>query len=143
MILLVSPVASENCLETFGDYTTITCAYSILKLSHGFVTGYIHPWPLWEETTMPWEELQKLLSDPNANQFVKITKNNIYQKNGTIFFENPENNVVKLSFYNLSGMLVHEANTTSTDYRPMLVGNVFICRIYINNELQTIKYIAP
>jgi hypothetical protein len=62
LIMLVGPVAIKNCFETFGDYTTIPCAYSILKFSNGFVSGYIHPWELsWEEITMSWEELQELL----------------------------------------------------------------------------------
>jgi hypothetical protein len=53
LIILVSPVTTENCFETFGDYTTITCAYSILRLSNGFVSGYIDPWKLsWEKITM-------------------------------------------------------------------------------------------
>jgi hypothetical protein len=107
------------------------------------VTGYIHPWgDLWGETTILWEELQKLLSNSTAIQSVKI-KNNVYQHDGTIFFENAKNKVIKLSFYDLSGKFVHEATTTSNSYRPILAGNIFVCKININNELQTIKYIVP
>ena len=142
LLILVSPVVFENCLETFGDYATITCAYSVLKLLNGFVTGYIHPWgDLWGETTMPWEELQELLLNSTEIQSVKI-KNNIYQQNGTIFFENLENKVVKLSFYDLSGKLIHEAITTSNSYHPVLTGNIFVCKININDKLHTIKYIV-
>ena len=71
------------------------------------------------------------------------TKNNIYQWNGTIFFDNPENKDVKLSFYDLSGKLVHQAITTSNSYRPILAGNIFVCKININDEIHTIKYIVP
>jgi hypothetical protein len=143
LIMLVSPVVFENCFETFGDYETITCAYSVLKLSNGFVTGYIHPWgPLWGETTMSWEELQELLKNITAIQPIHI-KNNIYQQNGTIFFENSGNKVIKLSFYDLSGKLTHEAMTTSNNYRPALAGNIFLCKINMGDEVQTVKYIAP
>jgi len=142
LIMLVYPVVYENCLETFGDYTTITCAFSVLKLSNDSVTGHIYPWgDLWGETTMPWKELQKLLLESTATQPIK-TRNSIYQWNGTIFFENPENKAIKLSFYDLFGRLVHEAVTTSNSYRPILTGNIFVCRINMNNELQTIKYIV-
>ena len=143
LIMLINPVCFENCLEIFGDYTTISCAFSVLKLSNGFVTGYIHPWEiLWEQTTISLEELQKLLSDLNTIQSVKM-ENNIYQLNGTFFFENPENKVIVLSFYDLTGRLVHKATTTSNSYRPVLTGNIFVCKIKVNNKSQTIKYIAP
>ena len=143
LIMLLQPVVFENCLETLGEYTTITCAYSVLKLSSGFVTGYIYPWgELWGETTISWEELQELLSNSTAIQSVKI-QNNIYQQNGTVFFENSESKAVKLSFYDLCGKLVHEATTTFNSYNPVLTGNIFVCKIIINDKLHTIKYIVP
>jgi|GEM_PF-2592967 len=143
LVMLISPVVFENCLETFGDYTTITCAYSVLKLSNGFVTGHIYPWgELWGEKTMSWEELQELLSNSTAIQSIEI-QNNIYQQNGTIFFGNSENKITNLLFYDLSGQLVHEATTTSNSYRPILKGNIFVCKIKIKDKLYTIKYIVP
>jgi len=177
LIMLVFSVGyeQEQCLETFGDYVTVTCAHSVLKFSNGFVTGHITPFDVnyglgitWEEwynmtdderyafmyslsdeewamflleTTMPWEELQELLFSLTAIRDVKIN-NTIYQSNGTVFFENPENKAVKLSFYDLSGRLVHETATTSNTYRPVLKKNIYVCRININGEQQTIKYIA-
>ena len=174
LIMLVKSVTFE-CLEAISDYTTITCGYSVLKLSNGFVTGEILPleerdadwwnWWNWYESmpkeekilyfqslpeeerfmlgmhTMPWRELQTLLNT-TAIQSVQV-KNNIYQQNGTIFFENQENKSVKLLFYDLSGRLLHEAITTSNSYRPVLTGNIFVCKININNDSQTIKYIVP
>jgi len=76
LIMLINPVAYEDCLETFGGYTTIGCAYSVLKLSNGFVTGRIFPpleeWQYPEEITISWEELQKKLALLNANQKLKV-----------------------------------------------------------------------
>ena len=140
LIMLVNPVIFENCIETFGDYTTIDCAFSVLKFSNGYVTGHINA----GIETMLWEELQKLLLNPTAIQSAKI-ENNIYQWNGTIFFENSENKVITLSFYDFSGRLIHEATTTSNYYRPVLpkTRNIFLCKININNKQQTIKYIVP
>jgi len=79
-----------------------------------------------------------LTSIPSVN-----VKNNIYQWDGTIFFENQQNKVVELSFYDLSGKLLHEAKTTSNSYRPVLAGNIFVCKININEEIYIIKYIVP
>ena len=147
LIMLVGkPYVHEECIETSGDYATFECGYSILKLSNGLVTGRIFPplneWQYPPEITMSWEELQAYLNNITAIQPIYI-KNNIYQQNGTIFFENSGNKVVKLSFYDLSGKLVHEAITTSNSYRPALAGNIFVCKINMNDEVVTIKYIAP
>ena len=127
-----------SCLEKPGDYKTLSCSSSVLKESNGILTGYIHSGPSWEETSMTWEELQDLLT--TSNQYVNQKRYNIYQRNGYIFFENSGNEVVKLSFYDLSGKLVHEATTTSDNYRPNLTGAFIICRIKIKNELFIIKY---
>ena len=131
----------DGGIENPEDYVTPSCALTVLKLSNGYVTGYISPW----EDAVLWEELQKELQtlyDPAAIQSVKI-KNNIYQWNGTIFFENTENKAIELLFYDLLGKLVYQTITTSNSYRPVLTGNVFVCKININNKLQTIKYIVP
>ena len=148
LIMLVgSPNVIEGGIEATGDYATLGCAVSVLKLSNGYVTGRIDGTTIViDERSMEWEELQAdlqaLCDNPTAIRTVKI-KNNIYQQNGTIFFENLENKAVKLSFYNLSGKLVHEAITTSDNYRPVLAGNIFVCKININDDLQTIKYVVP
>jgi len=127
----------DNDNEKPSDYATISCHPSILKLSNGYVTGGIYS----GIETMSWEDLQILLT--TSIQTTRIKNNIVYQYNGTIFFENSENKAIKLSFYDLSGKLVHEAITTSNSYRPVLTGNVFVCKININNKLQTIKYIVP
>lgn len=140
LIMLVRSVDIEDCIENIGDYTTIACAKSVLLLSDGLVTGYIHAWG--EYMTMSWENLQEeLLSALTSNQFLE-TKDAIYQRNGVVFFDNSESVVAKLSFYDLSGRLVHEAQTTSNNYRPVLTGNILICRININNKTHIIKYIV-
>jgi len=71
-----------------------------------------------------------------------VRKNIIYQNNGTIFFDNPDNKNVKFSFYDLSGKLVHEGITTANQYNPYLtgLGVVLLCKININNRQETIKY---
>ena len=146
LIMLVrrSSVFDVDCwIETSGDYATLECAKSVLKLSNGYVIGCIDDWT--ESNSMDWEELQadlQKLCTETAISSVKI-KNNIYQQNGTIFFENPENKAIKLSFYDLSGKLIHETITTSNSYRPALAGNMFVCKININNELQIFKYVVP
>ena len=145
IMLVKKPYVHEGCFEDLDDYATFPCAFSVLELSNGFVTGYIYP-PLdpellWEENIILWEELQEELLNLTAIQSVKI-KNNIYQWDGTIFFENQENKDVKLSFYDLSGRLVYEIMTTSNSYRPSLTGNIYVCKINIDNELLIIKYIA-
>jgi len=146
MIVNKISVSYDGFIETTDDYAIIGCACSVLKLSNGFVTGLIFPplewWQDPEEITMPWEELKALLLNPDAIQSAKIN-NNICQWNGTIFFENQEYKTVKLSFYDLSGRLVHEVITTSNSYHPVLTRNVFVCKININDELRTIKYVAP
>ena len=72
-------------------------------------------------------------------------KNAVYQTNGTIFFDNPENRTVKLSFYDLSGKLCHSGVTTANSYRPNLpqTGSAILCEVTINGVQQTIKYITP
>ena len=135
----------DEDIETSSDYATFECAFSVLKLSNVFVTVCAYPRllpDLCEEITVSWEELYEELLNHTAIQTVK-TNNNIYQWNGTIFFENPENKVIKISFYDLSGRLVHEAITASNSYRPVLTGSVFVCKINVNDELRTIKYIVP
>ena len=143
LILLVGKAHKRfvEDIETSCHYTTMIAGNSVLKLLNGYVTGHINYW-IGEETVL-WEELLALLTT-NIIQST-YTKNNIYQQNGTIFFENPEKQIVKLSFYDLSGKLVHEAITTSNSYRPVLTGNMFVCKININinDELYTIKYIVP
>ena len=145
IMLVEKSYGIDVCIETSSDYATFTCGYSILKLSNGFVTGRIFPpleeWGYPEEITMPWKELQVSLNS-TAIQSVRI-KNNVYQQNGTVFFENRENKVVELSFYDLTGKLIHEAITTSNSYRLVLAGNIFVCKINMNNDIQTIKYIVP
>ena len=148
IMLLGAPVVFEfeegSGIEAHGDYATIECAYSVLKLSNGLVTGRIFPAEVWEvypqEITMSWEELQTSLNT-TAIQSVKV-KNNIYQQNGTIFFENSGNKVIKLSFYDLSGKLMHEEMTTSNSCRPALAGNIFVCKINMDDEVLIIKYMA-
>ncbi len=143
LIMLIVPVFFENCLEVFGDYTTIACASSVLKLSNGFVTGRIFfPWGnFWNEATISWEEFQELLNSTSIQSL--NTSNNIYQRDGTIFFENGGNETIKLTFYDLSGKIIYKTTTTSNSYRPALTGNIFICKIEINDKSYTIKYIVP
>ena len=144
IMLLGRPIVFEEGIETSGDYATMECTFSVLKLSNGFVTGCISPpFTTYQcmDVTMPWEELQMLLTT-NVIQSTYV-KNNVYQQNGTIFFENPEGKTVKLLFYDLSGKLVHEITTTSNSYRPALAGSIFVCKIKMNDEVVTIKYVAP
>ena len=47
--------------EKWGDYATIMWAFSVLKLSNNFVSGYITSCYKGEET-MSLEEFQKLLN---------------------------------------------------------------------------------
>jgi len=72
-------------------------------------------------------------------------KNTVYQLNGTVFFDNPENKTVKLSFYDLSGKLLHSAVTTANSYQPNLpqIDTAVLCEVTINGVQQTIKYIVP
>jgi len=74
-----------------------------------------------------------------------IKNNTLYQSNGNIFFANPENKNVKISFYDLSGKLIRKGITTSNYYNPGFTetGAVFLCIININNKQETIKYIVP
>ncbi len=54
----------ETFYEKASDYATIICANSVLKLSNGYVTGYILPYIEGEDyttDTVNWEELQKTL----------------------------------------------------------------------------------
>ena len=84
IMIVVKSYRYESCpIEDSNDYATIACAYSVLKLSNGFVTGHISA----GIETMLWEELQELLLNPTAIRSIEI-QNNIYQQNGTIFFEN-------------------------------------------------------
>ncbi len=138
-LIMLAAKAADKCIETSNEYQTIACARSILQFSNGFVTGCIMGDR--EISTISLEELYSLLNHTGIQAVV--AKNNIYQWNGTIFFENPEDKVIKLSFYDLSGKLVHDAVTTSYNYRPVLTSGIFICRINIAGKLQTIKYIAP
>jgi len=171
IMLLHSPRTRPHpdCIETYyGGYGTLGCANAVLLYSTGYVTGHISAWEdrnrWWEGMsqeefdalveglteheirllimeTMLWKNLKEQLFNPTSIPVVR-TRNNIHQWDGTIFFENPGNNPVKLSFYDLSGRLVYEALTTSDSYSPGLSGNIFMCKIKINNEVQTIKYIA-
>jgi len=56
---------NQNFPEKNGDYTTIDCSYSVLRLTNdGNVTGYISPFKEgigMIEETMSWDELQELL----------------------------------------------------------------------------------
>ena len=72
-------------------------------------------------------------------------KNAVYQMNGTIFFENPENKTARLSFFDLSGKLLHSGATTSGSYQPHLTqtGSPILCEVTIDGVQQTIKYITP
>ena len=72
-------------------------------------------------------------------------ENTVYQTNGTIFFENPENRTVSLSFYDLSGKLLHSGVTASDNYQPHLAqtGSAVLCEVTIDGVQQTIKYIVP
>ena len=65
LIMLVRPVAFVCCIEVFNGYATFDCTHSVLKLSNGNVTGYINPikGEIWKETTMPWDELLRFLSN--------------------------------------------------------------------------------
>ena len=96
LIMLLTPSSAWQYFsvpEKRGDFATITCAFSVLRLSDGFVTGYILPYEekdkWWENMsqeesnsilalsgqimfgieTIPWEELyeklQKLLIKPD------------------------------------------------------------------------------
>ena len=50
----------EPFFEKKGDYTTLSSMHSILKLSNGYVTGYISPWderPKWWQEDMPQEDM--------------------------------------------------------------------------------------
>jgi hypothetical protein len=68
----------------------------------------------------------------------------IYESEGNIFFDNPGNKTVSLSFYDSSGKLIHEAKTNANNYKPPLndTGTIVICRIKIDNKQQTFKYIV-
>jgi len=57
-LILVRNLSEYTLLEKPGDYTTLTCTSSVLKLSNGRVTGYIIPeagynWNI--NQTMSWE----------------------------------------------------------------------------------------
>ena len=68
LIMILEKMRKKRCNEKLGDYTTITCAYSVLNLSNGYVTGYIYPYvsgEKWEEKTVSWKEFQELLTQPN------------------------------------------------------------------------------
>ncbi len=90
--------------------------------------------------TMPWEDL--LAEVYSTDIRLTTAKNTICQRDGTVFFDNPDNRTVKLLFYDLSGKMILEASTTSNSYRPSLEGGIYVCCVRLNNELQTIKYIA-
>jgi hypothetical protein len=68
----------------------------------------------------------------------------IYELGGTIFFDNPGNKTVLLSFYDSSGKLIHEAKTNANNYRPPVnnTGAIVICKIKNDNKQQTLKYIV-
>ena len=72
-------------------------------------------------------------------------KNAVYQMNGTVFFENREEKTVKLSFYDLSGKLLHSTVTTANSYQPNLAqtGSAILCEVTIDGVQRTIKYIVP
>ena len=47
----------ESFPEKSGDYTTLPCTFSVLKLSDGYVNGFILP----NVSTMSWKDFQKKL----------------------------------------------------------------------------------
>ena len=68
------------------DYATITCAYSVVKLSNGYVTGYILPYKerdAWWEKMSPMELTSYIESLPLEKQqtaFMDIMPWRIFQK---------------------------------------------------------------
>jgi hypothetical protein len=73
LIMLVKPVNYVYCIEVVNGYATFDCAYSVLKLSNGYVTGRINPYiqgESWQNITMSWEEALRFLSnDGYVNAF--------------------------------------------------------------------------
>ena len=78
LLMLVSPAGiivpcdlepKQKFPEKNGDFTTLTCACSVLQLSNdGYVTGYISPFKDdvgYVKETMKWEELKELLKEQN------------------------------------------------------------------------------
>jgi len=57
LIMFVEKVQSNKKIERSGDYTTLNCFASVLKLSNGYVTGYINIWGV----AVLWEELKNEL----------------------------------------------------------------------------------
>jgi hypothetical protein len=52
----------ETWIEESGDYCTFPCLSSVVKLSDGYVTGYIFPIKengSWGRDTLKWEDFQK------------------------------------------------------------------------------------
>ena len=76
MILTPSPDWSEmipyknTWIEKQGDYSTLTCTNSVVKLSDGFVTGCILPNK--GIHSMSYNDFQKLLNNKKNNQTKKI-----------------------------------------------------------------------
>jgi len=66
MILAKARKRFSGDVEKKGDYTTITLAYSILRLSNDTVTGVIYPWheqlETWRGQVASWTELQEELN---------------------------------------------------------------------------------
>jgi hypothetical protein len=67
-----------------------------------------------------------------------------YQWKENIYFNNPENQDARLSFYDPSGKLVFETVTKSDNYQAVFSGkgNLLFCTIRIADKQQTIKYFA-
>jgi hypothetical protein len=61
-------------VERSGDYATVTCAYSILKLSNGNVSGYITPQEerdMWYKD-MSREEMQTFVKDMSQEEYLRL-----------------------------------------------------------------------
>jgi hypothetical protein len=62
LVMLMTPrTPIWNGIKQTGDFETITCCYSVLKYSNGYVTGYIRELQGCE--TMLWSDLQKLIKE--------------------------------------------------------------------------------
>jgi hypothetical protein len=66
----------------------------------------------------------------------------LYQWQETIYFDNPENKEITVSFYDSSGKLLHKAVTKSNNYKPLFrkKNEVLFCTVTGYNQ-KTLKYI--